>query len=278
MARNFILLVGAILIASVIFAEKRWVVTKISDEGSNFFTINKKGQIAYVGVDAQGQQQIYLYSNGITTKITQDLPFSYGYSYIDMNDNGHIVWSMWSYENSAYKYILMFYDGTVKKILDNLFYCDVDLYVQINNSDEIVFQHVPYWGTHPQVYKFDGKLHNLRTNYDNPNSYPVINDNGIVAWYSDNRSVDDWDNRIYFTNKGDTVANSILSGSNRGFSPQIDNLDNIVYACYSNTTSSYDLFQYNKNSSVMVDDSIFQYSYSCNNGYIAYTKKNADGY
>ena len=270
-----VILLTSVFISS---AEKRYVIKKITDEGSNYFDMNSLGEVAFVGVDDNGNQQVYLYSAGVIHQLTQTPSYSYGYSSIDINDKGHIVWSMYSAENtSKLKYIIMFYKGAVTKLIDNLYYDNYDPNVKINNSDLVVFHQIPYYGGKMQCYRFDGKIHNLGGGVNNPNMYPVINDNGLIAWYGDNRWESDWDYRIRYTNPGDTIMKTISQGIYESSSaPCVDNLNNIYFGRYDN--GYYDLYKFGNNQITKIADSVYHYHYAANNGYVVYTKGSQNNY
>lgn len=258
-------------------AEKKYVIKKVTDEGSNFFDMNSLGEIVYVGVDEKGNQQVYLYSAGVNHQLTQTPSYAYGYSSIDINDKGHIVWSMYSSENpSKLKYVIMFYKGTVTKLIDNLYYDNYDPNVKINNSDLVVFHQIPYYGGKMQCYRFDGKIHNLGGGVNNPNMNPVINDNGLISWFGDNRWENDWNYRIRYTTPGDTIMKTISQGIYEGSSaPCVDNLNNIFFQRYDN--GYYDLYRFSNNQTTKIADSIYHY-YAANNGYVVYTKGSQNNY
>lgn len=269
-------IVFVMLLASIVysFGEKRYVIKKITDEGSNYFAINSKGEVAYVGVDLQGREQVYLYSFGITYQLTENLAYSYDYFSIDINDKSQVVWAMRSDENSSKtKYVIMVHDANTRKLVDDLyFHWNFELNVKINNSGVVVWHGWPYYGAYSQAYKYeDSKLRNLAGSYNNPNMYPVINDNGLIAWYGDNRYQNEWNYRVRYTSPGDTVVKVIPQGTNEGsMLPQVDNLNNIVFT--RSVSSIYSLYRYNGTTTTKIADSIYQYHYTVNNGNIAYTK------
>ncbi|MBN2775865.1 MAG: hypothetical protein JXR31_16535 [Prolixibacteraceae bacterium] len=273
MKRKLILFVAALVICFSGHSEKRYVIKKITDEGSNYFAVNNLGEIAYVGVDEQGHQQVYFYSGGIIYQLTETPSYSYSYYSIDINDQGHIVWSMSSSEDpSKTKYVIMYYNGDVHKLIDDLFYYwNFEPNVKINNSDVVVWHQPPYYGAKTQCYKFDGKIHNLGGGVNNPNMYPVINDNGLIAWFGDNRWGNDWDYHIRYTTPGDTIVKTIPQGVYEGSSsPRVDNLNNIFFNRYDN--GYYDLYRFDGNEQLKIADSIFSDFYAVCNGNIVYTK------
>lgn len=279
MKQIFMLLIAVLCIISSSHSEKRYVIKKITNEGSNFFDINNLGEIAYVGLDELGRQQVYLYSGEVIHQLTETLSYSYSYYSIDINDLGHIVWCMSSNEEpNKTKYVIMYYGGSLRKLVDNLYFTwNSELNVKINNGDVVVWHGIPYYGAYTQVYKYDDGVKNLIENVNNPNSYPIINNNGLIAWYGDNRYQSDWDNRIRYINPGDTVVNTIPQGQYEGSSfPVADNNNQIIFNRYNQ--GIYDLYRFNGSESVKLADSIYQYYYHTNNGNVVYTKGTSGNY
>lgn len=253
------------------YAEKRYVIKKIHDEGSNYFDLNNLGEVAFVGLDSQERQFIYFYSGGVIHQITEVLPYRYWYSDLDLNDKGQIAWAMESYEDPGRtKGVLMIYDGAVRKAVDSLY--KANLLPRINNSGTVVFHLQPYYGAYGQVYKYDGVLTSL-TSQKNPNGWPQINNNGLIAWHGDSRDVNIWANRIRYILPGETEVRTIVPGVNEGFSGVlIDDLNNIVFNRLRYNSPAYSICLFDGTQVKTIADTVYQYSYWVNNGNVAYLK------
>ncbi len=254
------------------FAEKRYVIKKIHDEGSNYFDLNNRGEVAFVGLDAQERQFIYLYSEGAIHQITEIPAYRYSYFDLDLNDNSQIVWAMESWEDgSRSKGVVMLWDGVaVRKVADSLY--KANLNPRINNPGTMVWHLQPYYGAYSHVYMNNGVTTQLTTP-NNPNGWPQINNNGLIAWHGDNRAENQYNNRIRYLLPGETEVRAVPMGVNEGASGAlVDDLNNIVYNLLHYSGSWYSICLFDGKDVKTIADSVYHYAYSVNNGNVAYLK------
>ncbi len=281
MKNCIIFLIAFMVISAVSMAEKRYVVKKIHTDGSRYYDLNNKGEVAFVGSDPQGKIHIYLYSGGLLKQITTTLPYSYYYYSLDLNDNSQIVWTMFSKENtSSDKYMLMFYDGaSISKIQDNL-YWNYEIAARINNSGTVVWHGIPGFGWQPEIYMASGTTKNVSNSSANPDLWPMLNKNGMIAWFGDNRNENDWSNRIRYIKPGETTVNSVPQGTNAGSSfPFVDDNNDIIFNRANQ--GAYDLCLFNGTNVTTIDDSIYiegNLSYKINSGNVVYSKGKSGSY
>jgi hypothetical protein len=260
-------------------AEKKYVIQKIHSDGSVFYDINNKGEIAFIGSDLQGKAQIFLFDGLEIHQITENLPYSCYYSHLDLNEKGQISWTMFSKENTTSdKYMVMFYDGkNVVKAQDNL-YWNYEIVSRLNNSGTIVWHGIPGYGIQPEIFRNNGSTVNVSNSTVNPDLWPMINNKGTIVWYGDNRNQNEWANRIRYIKTGETEFSTVSESLGSAY-PQIDENDNIIFSRLTN--EAYNLCKFNGTSTVVIDDSVYNegsLGYKINNGNIVYSKGKSGSY
>lgn len=169
--------------------------------------INSSGQIVWVGYD--GNYQIYFYSYGMITKVTND---SVNHGYPMINDRGQFIWRAASGANSI-DTIYLYNNGSISQITsDAVLHQDL----QINDIGQLV-----WWssGSDNQIYSYnDGVTTQITSNYGN--SSATINNYGQIAFVQRGD--------IYSYNTG--IINQITDNSNaENGRPQINDHGEIAW-------------------------------------------------
>lgn len=276
MKRALLYLSALLIITSAGFGENRYVTKVIYPDGSIYYDLNNKGEVAFIGIDGSGQHQVYLYSHGVLKKISDSYSYSYSYYSIDLNNNGQIVWTMYSAEGtSTSKNMVMLWNGkNVVKIQDNIYWNQV-VSPKMNDDTVIVWNAAPGYGVHHEIYRYrNGKVDNVSNSWYNPDYNPQISEEGQIVWYGDNRNQNQWYNRIRYIRPGETEVAEIPDESSDF--PKIGGNTCIIYKKTLQSTTALKLFDGSQITEI--DDSIHtegSTSYHMNNGRIVYSKLNS---
>ncbi len=279
-SRTGLLLLLLLLSVQGLRAGKRFVTKMIYSNGSVYYDVNDKGEFAFLGMDASqgGRAQAYLWSEGKLRQLTDYQP-SYAYSLfsIDINNNGQIVWTLYSAEGGGTaRNILQFWDGqklnTIR--IDDLFW-NQEIYPKLNDAGVIVWQAVPAYGVQPEIYRFaGGTVANISNSASNPDYVPGISNDGLVAWHGDNRNQNQWWNRIRYLKPGET---SIAEIPDENASHPVTGENNLIL--YQKALSGFSVLKlFDGTSTKEIDDSVHtegSASYAVSNGWIVYSKLNA---
>jgi hypothetical protein len=169
--------------------------------------IDGSGQIVWVG----GDYQIYFYSQGTTTKIT-DNPFGGGYPMI--NDRGQFLWK--GLDANLHSQIYLYNNGSITQITNNAF---DDETPAINDSGQIVWYSR---GPSGEIYSYaDGIITQITNNFSN--FRPDNNDYGQIVW----TALDGQNWNVYLYDEG-SINQITNSGHDNSF-PQINDHGEIVW-------------------------------------------------
>ncbi len=261
-----LLIITSAFVACPLYAQSSYTVNIISTNGSGIYDISDDGSVAYMAL-ADGDFQIYLYKNGLTTKITNNI-YSTGYHYIEymkIGNSDRIVWTQWDYKTGGYDVNLYLYSGGVITKINTLIgtsdnYC---IEPRINNAGQVVWLQYDWdqgMNSGVEVFFYNGST-TIRLTTDNDKQSGVrLNDNGFVTWSGDRRSADDWNSRVYLYNGSDIsiIASDPVSGF---YTPQISSDNSVVCLRYnSSETYYYALYLYNGSTGEEITDTSYCYT------------------
>jgi hypothetical protein len=225
-----------------LYAAPQMTVSAITTNGSGVYAINDLGHVAYKGIEG-GIYQVYLYKNGVSTKITNNT-LNYNFiDYIKINNNDQIVWTQYDYSVTPLQIKLYLYaNGTITNI-NTLMDATENVCVnpQINNNGFVVWQQYSQatgMNAGSEIFLYNGSTVRI-TNDANKDESPMINDNNVIVWTGDRQALSDWNQRVFQYNSGSISAIAYSPGSN-SYAPQTGINNAVAYIQYNSaSTISY---------------------------------------
>ncbi len=190
--------------------------TRITDNGFSDYNaqINDNGYIAWVGESGEaGFTDIFLFDGTITTQLTDTYDYTNDYSPQTSNNN-HVTWwnnngiflydgvttsqingtstsarnprinnngwVTWSGYDGGSDYEIFLYDGTSTiQVTNNTI--DLEQNPEINDIGWITWQ--GWDGSDYEIFLYDGAVITQITDNSESDTYPQINNDGLIAWY-----------------------------------------------------------------------------------------------
>jgi hypothetical protein len=161
------------------------------------YSLNQQGDLAYLGWDANGVPQIFLWRQGATVQITN---YSVWFSHsliesVQLNNRGQIVWTILQTDEIGSNRNVYLYDGiTVKQLNDNQGkYGYTNINPSLNNQGQVA------WVGGPHIYLYsDDNVTQITSHATFVDNYPVLNDLGTIIWWR--RDPEWWGTQILFYN------------------------------------------------------------------------------
>lgn len=180
--------------------------------------INDSDQVVWQSDD------IFLYSGGVTSKLTSNNRNDYAYYSPKINANGQIAW--WSGNgNAADGYEIFLYSGGGISQITN-YQGTVNPYdPEINDSGQLVWRGLdrssyPYdW----EIFLYSGGIIRQLTNNTSYESYPSINNSGQVVWSGHDGS----DSEIFLYQGG--ITTKLTDNDFQDKDPKINNSGQVVW-------------------------------------------------
>jgi hypothetical protein len=242
---SIILATALLLVTSPAFAGLKYVQTTVTNNGlaDGRYAVNDRGQVAWVG-RVEGDDQIFLFSNGQNTQITANTANNIGIESLQINNSGQIAWDQYDYnpDGLGLNVNVYLYDGnSYKQLNDNQGqYGWYSQYPCLNNRGEVAW--LQGYGGNPNdmdVYLYTGGSVQPLTNNQSKQWPPRINDSGWVTWSGDRSQDWDWDTRVYLYT-GTLPAPVIAYAAGKGSSsPQINNLGQVAWLRYDSSSTPY---------------------------------------
>ena len=202
-----IFVTALLLTTSPVLAGLKYVQTTVTNNGlaDGRYAVNDRGQVAWVG-RVEGDDQIFLFSNGKNTQITANTANNIGIESLQINNLGQIAWDQYDYnpDGPGLNVNVYLYDGSTYKQLNNN-QGQYDWYSQYPSSEQPGGSGLD--SKLPASQRRLGRLpltpgeSTQRLTNDKDRQYPPrLNDSGWVTWAGDRQSIDDWDTRVYLYN------------------------------------------------------------------------------
>lgn len=198
--------------------------------------INNRGQIVYVGWldgSTRSSQEIFLYDNGTTVRITNDNVQNVT---PDINDDGTLVWARGigpidPITGEPSQEIVMYRGGVLTRLTDN---GDSDAGPSINSLGEVVWRRYMAPGCRGpfmDIYHYDGQRIRAITTDGVPeqvaNQGARINDLGQIVWTRFDFCAVPWESDIMLYDNG--VTTQLTSTEIAPAAPDIDNLGRVAW-------------------------------------------------
>ena len=199
--------------------------------------INNRGQIVYVGWldgSTRSSQEIFLYDNGTTIRLTDDNIQDWG---PDINDSGTIVWAraigpIDPVTGEPSKEVVLYDNGVLTRLTNN---SASDLDISINARGDVVWKRIMGEGCNGSrlrdIFLYDGtQIRPITTNAISErvaNQTPRINDQGQIVWTQFDFCASPWQSDIMLYDNG--VTTQLTSTEIAPASPDIDNLGRVAW-------------------------------------------------
>jgi hypothetical protein len=196
------------------------------------YSLNNSGQVAFIATFPAQYDQLFLYSNGAVTQIT-NTPTLGNYAPC-INDNGKITW----YADGGISYNLYFYKGSGSPTLIANYYRSMsyDFKPHVDKNGRVVFMGSPSGnGGVIDIYSYNGTTQQV-TNFSQSVGFsgvshqiygPQGNDTGMTAWYGSdypNNQI----NQIYRSVPGSASYNMVSNNLNSYERIKINNQGQII--------------------------------------------------
>ena len=235
-----IFLVFLLVFPVSMLADQRYVVDDFyevsSFEGFKTFDITPNGDIVFVGGDLDNPEvsQVYLFSNGILTKITDNnTQKMLGYSNLSINKQKQMVWIQSDYDATLTNLVgFNVYTATPTtkpKRINNLIseFNNICAYPSINDNGQIVWQQYGE-GTDTDIFLYSNGIVTEIFPGGGEENFPRINNNGYVVFEGWNPPEGDYISKIYLWDGNEATTIASKESANCAF-PIIDNDNNVVF-------------------------------------------------
>lgn len=158
-----------------------------NNTGEGRYSLNERGDVAYVGRDAQGREQIFLWRQGIPLQISNitDANLHFWLDSVKLNNQGQITWSILDYDDGSHgNRNVYLYDGAmVRQLNDNQGqYGGASQHPTLNNKGQVAWAQ-NFLFQPPHIYLYSGGTPVQLTSGENTYDWPVLNDLGWLVWW-----------------------------------------------------------------------------------------------